>query len=418
MSTGTTARTTTRRTALTGLGALGVMTTAGACSLLPGGDEAPVGETDPAPDDAGSDGGGASSKPAPESGTTCDELAAREDLRTVELDLAAADERTGLEPEPLALDPEAAEALGGDTAARDALRGVLVQAIIEIADSPLLLESDNSRFEEVAPPLMEALGLDAFDPAAFAPMFEEVPLSGTPVPGEGLPEVYDFEPAPYPEGGPRMSVLETSSLLSRMPAGAPFSAAGAAMIASVRGAVPIVREGEEAVLRREVSFLLGIEDGGMNALMSYVISTGPALAIADAEELPLIEPTEVPEDWQELTLGRLVAAVPSGLGQAEEVELSASVRDESGSTVAAITLFRLPVASPYQLGPVQHAARVEVDGADLVTAELTAGGEAGLILTVRVHVGEEEYHVQVNGLSEEEAPVIAHQVLAGLRVQG
>ena len=444
MSTGTTARTTTRRTALTGLGALGVATTAGACSLLPGGqEETPTGGADPSPSEGPSD-DGATTEPAPEPGTTFDEWAAREDLRTVELDLAAADERTGLEPgelerkdrfgawaspgfpedspvlaaEPLALDPEAAEALGGDAVARDALRGVLVQAIIEIADSPLLLESDNSRFEEVAPPLMEALGLDAFDPAAFAPMFEEVPLSGTPVPGEGLPEVYDFEPAPYPEGGPRMSVLETSSLLSRMPAGAPFSAAGAAMIASVRGAVPIVREGEEAVLRREVSFLLGIEDGGMNALMSYVISTGPALAIADAEELPLIEPTEVPEDWQELTLGRLVAAVPSGLGQVEEVELSASVRDESGSTVAAITLYRLPVASPYQLGPAQHAARAEVDGADLVTAELTAGGEAGLILTVRVHVGEEEYHVQLNGLSEEEAPVTAHQVLAGLRVEG
>ena len=76
------------------------------------------------------------------------------------------------------------------------------------------------------------------------------------------------------------------------------------------------------------------------------------------------------------------------------------------------------MASPYQLGPAQHAARAEVDGADLVTAELTAGGEAGLILTVRVHVGEEEYHVQLNGLSEEEAPVIAHQVLAGLRVEG
>ena len=94
------------------------------------------------------------------------------------------------------------------------------------------------------------------------------------------------------------------------------------------------------------------------------------------------------------------------------------MRDESGSTVAAITLYRLPVASPYQLGPAQHAARVEVGGADLVTAELTAGGEAGLILTVRVHVGEEEYHVQLNGLSEEEAPVVAHQVLAGLRVEG
>ena len=31
---------------------------------------------------------------------------------------------------------------------------------------------------------------------------------------------------------------------------------------------------------------------------------------------------------------------------------------------------------------------------------------------------EEEYHVQVNGRSAEEAPVVAHQMLAGLRVEG
>ena len=88
------------------------------------------------------------------------------------------------------------------------------------------------------------------------------------------------------------------------------------------------------------------------------------------------------------------------------------MRDESGSTVAAITLYRLPVASPYQLEPARHAAR-----ADLVTAELTASGEAGLILAVRVHVREAEYHVRSDGLTEEDAPVVAHQALAGLRVR-
>ena len=142
---------------------------------------------------------------------------------------------------------------------------------------------------------MEALGLDTFDPSAFAPMLDEFPLSGTPVPGAGLPKFYDFEPAPYPEDGPRMSVSETSSLPSRMPAGAQF----------------------------EVSFLIGIEDGGVNVLMSYVISTGPVPAIADAEELPLIESTEVPEDGQALAFGRPGATVPSELGQVEEVELRA-----------------------------------------------------------------------------------------------
>ena len=98
MNTMATARTTTRRTALTGLGALGVMTTAGACSLLPGEDETPAGGADPTTSDAVSDGGGATTEPAPEPGTTFGEWAAREDLRTVEIDLATADERTGLEP--------------------------------------------------------------------------------------------------------------------------------------------------------------------------------------------------------------------------------------------------------------------------------------------------------------------------------
>ena len=434
-----------RRTALAGLGMAGVAGTAAACSLLPGGaDEEPSDDTGARDGDGASDGGDGAAEPTPEPGTTFEDWATADDLSPTEIDIAAADERTGLGPgqveredrfgtwfspgfpedspvftaEPLEMDPAAVEALGGKSEAHDALLSVLVATIVDIADTPLLLEADNTRSGEVAPVLLEALGLGGFDPEDFAPMFEEAPLSGSPVPGEGVPEVFDFEPAPYPEDGPRMSVLESSTTLTRMPAGAPFTAEGAALSASVRGVVPIEREGEEGYLRREVSFLVGLEDGGRNALLSYAVSTGPAVAIAEPDELPRIEPTEVPGDWQQISLGRLSAMIPPGLGGVEEVELTTQVRDEDGAPVASITRHRLPVASPYLLGPVRHVARVEVDGADLVTAEVNAGGDAGLLLTMRVHLGEDQYHVQLTGLTEEDAPVIAHQVLAGLRVKG
>lgn len=431
-----------RRTALAGLGMAGIAGTVAACSLLPGEETADDGR--PTGGSGSSDEEETTAEPAPEPGTTFEGWASEEDLKPVEIDVAAVNERTGLGPgqveredrfgtwfspgfpedspvytaEPLELDPAAAEALGGDEVARNALLTVLVTAIIDIADTPLLLEADNSRSGEVAPVVLEALGLTAYNPDDFAPMFEESPLAGSPVTGEGLPEVYGFEPAPYPEDGSRMSVLESSRTLARMPAGAPFAGESSALTASVRGVVPIEREGEEGFLRREISFLLGLEDGGQNALLSYAVSTGPAVPIAEPDELPLAEPTEVPEEWQEISLGRLVAAIPSGLGELREGELSTSLLDEDGRPVAAITLYRLPVPSPYLLGPVRHVARVEVDGADLVTAEVNAGGDAGLLLTVRVHLGEDQYHVQLNGLAEEDAPVIAHQVLAGLRVTG
>src|SRR5699024_10170184 len=243
--------------------------------------------------------------------------------------------------EPLEMDPAAVEALGGKSEAHDALLSVLVATIVDIADTPLLLEADNTRSGEVAPVLLEALGLGGFDPEDFAPMFEEAPLSGSPVPGEGVPEVFDFEPAPYPEDGPRMSVLESSTTLTRMPAGAPSTAEGAALSASVRGVVPIEREGEVGYLRREVSFLDGLEDGRRNALLMYAVSTGRAAALVETDELPRIEPTEVQGAWQQISLGRLSAMMPPGLGGVEEVELTTQVRYVDGAPVASITRHRL-----------------------------------------------------------------------------
>ena len=126
----------------------------------------------------------------------------------------------------------------------------------------------------------------------------------------------------------------------------------------------------------------------------------------------------MPEDWEEISFGHITAMLPPEQGEVVEVELGTSRVGEDGNRTAGITLFRLPIPSPYLLDSVLHAARVEVDGADLVTAEASSGGPEGMILNVRAHVGAEEYHVQLDGLSAEDAPVIAHQVLAGLRVEG
>ena len=56
------------------------------------------------------------------------------------------------------------------------------------------------------------------------------------------------------------------------------------------------------------------------------------------------------------------------------VTIWAAEVDEDGNRTAGITLFRLPIPSPYLLDSVVHAARVEVDGADLVTAAVSSSG--------------------------------------------
>src|SRR5699024_3735684 len=199
-----------RRTALAGLGMAGVAGTAAACSLLPGGaDEEPSDDTGARDGDGASDGGDGAAEPTPEPGTTFEDWATADDLSPTEIDIAAADERTGLGPgqveredrfgtwfspgfpedspvftaEPLEMDPAAVEALGGKSEAHDALLSVLVATIVDIADTPLLLEADNTRSGEVAPVLLEALGLGGFDPG-ISPRCSRRPRSaGRPCPG-------------------------------------------------------------------------------------------------------------------------------------------------------------------------------------------------------------------------------------------
>ena len=439
MSTGTTVRTTTRRTALTGLGALGVMTTAGACSLLPGGDEAPTGGAEPAPSDAASDGGGASSEPAPEPGTTFDDWAVEEDLALVPLDLEAAARELGLQPgqldredrfgtwlspgfaedspvftdEPISVDPTAEELFGGRDATLGAATGVLVQSILEILDTPLLLEADNSRSGEVSAALVEHLGLSEQLLPSFDELFAEVPVSGAFSPGEGLPETYAFEPREYPADGPRMHLLQAATAVEMLDLP---ELTGPLVLASSQGALPIAAEDGREMLVRTATFGLGLDAENGSALMIYVVNAAPAVHLEDPAALPAVEGTEVPGDWQEQTVRDLTVSLPADLGEPAISEVGLTFR--SGERRGSVMRHLLAVPSPYPLSAARHVARAEVPGAELAVAAVGPGMDALLTVSVTLHRGQETFSVQLHDVTEEEAPQLAHQLLAGLRLGG
>lgn len=438
MGTGTTLRGTTRRTALAGIGALGVMTTAGACSFLPGlgEDEDPAGTGAPQDED-GSDEGSeeASQEPTEKPGSTFDAWASEEDLDLVELDLAAADEEFGtakgqkeredrygtwwspgfpeespiFTDEPRNIDPRAADLLGGREDMLASAAGVLVQTIVEILDTPLLLEEDNSRSGEVAPALIEAFGLEGVDVAVFDGLFAEVPVSGSPSPDEGLPERYDFAPAEYPADGPRMSVLEAVTEIEHLELEG-FS--GPLFLASVRGAVPVRQDGEDLPLVRTVTYGLALDEGNGAVLMVYRVNAAPCVHVEDPSALPTVEGTEVPEDWTEHTLRGLTLSLPPATGSPAVTEVGLMFQD--GEQRGSVMRTGLGTPSPYPLPGARHVARVEVPGADLAVATVAMGLEGTYTVGVTLHQEGELYTVQLHDVPQEEAPILAHQLLAGL----
>ena len=439
MNTMATARTTTRRTALTGLGALGVMTTAGACSLLPGEDETPAGGADPTTSDAGSDGGGATTEPAPEPGTTFDEWAAAEDLALVPLDLAAADREVGLVPgqldredrfgtwvspgfaedsplltdEPLSVDPTAEELFGGRDVTVGAATGVLVQTILEILDTPLLLEADNSRSGEVSAALVERLGVSEQLLPAFDELFAEVPVSGMFSGGEGLPERYGFTPREYPSDGPRMHVLQSATAVEMLDLP---EIRGPLVLASAQGALPIETDDGRDLLVRTVSFGLGLDAENGSALMVFSVNAAPTVHLEDPAALPVVEATEVPGDWQEHTLLDFVVSLPADFGEPAISEVGLDFRD--GERRGSVMRCLLAAPSPYPLSGTRHVARAEVSGAELAVAAVGLGIDGTHTVGVMVHRGQETFSVQLHDVTEDEAPLLAHQVLAGLRLEG
>ena len=76
----------------------------------------------------------------------------------------------------------------------------------------------------------------------------------------------------------------------------------------------------------------------------------------------------------------------------------------------------LAVPSPYPLSAARHVARAEVPGAELAVAAVGPGMDALLTVSVTLHRGQETFSVQLHDVTEEEAPQLAHQLLAGLRL--
>src|SRR5690606_5507796 len=133
-------------------------------------------------------------------------------------------------------DPTAEELFGGRDVTVGAATGVLVQTILEILDTPLLLEADNSRSGEVSAALVERLGVSEQLLPSFDELFAEVPVSGMFSGGEGLPERYGFTPREYPSDGPRMHVLQSATAVEMLDLP---EIRGPLVLASAQGALPI-----------------------------------------------------------------------------------------------------------------------------------------------------------------------------------
>lgn len=385
-----------------------------------------------------SDGGGsADGTAAPAPGSDVAGWAAEEDLALVPLDLKAADRGVGLLPgqleredrfgtwlspgfaedspvltdEPVAIDATAEELFGGHEATVGAATGVLVQSILEILDTPLLLEEDNSRSSEVSAALVERLGLsEAFLPT-FDDLFADVPVSGAFSPGEGLPETCGFEPREYPADGPRMHLLQAATAveLLELP-----ELTGPLVLASSQGALPITAEDGRETLVRTAIFGLGLDAETGSALMVYVVSAAPAVHLEDSAALPAVEGAEVTGDWQEHAVRDLTVSLPADLGEPAATEVGLVFRD--GERRGSVMRHLLAVPSPYPLTSARHVARAEVPGAELAVAAVGPGMDGLITVSVTLHRGEETFSVQLHDVTDEEAPRLAHGLLAGLRL--
>lgn len=429
------ARRTTRRAALTGLGALGL--TAASCTLGEGPDEESPETVEETSEAEPSDGG--EGAPVQEPGGDFTGWASEDDLTPVPLDLEAADREIGLQPgqleredrfgtwlspgfaedspvftaEPIDIDPRAEELFGGRDATLGAATGVLVQSILEILDTPLLLEADNSRSGEVSAALVSHLSLPEDYLPTFDALFAEVPVSGAFSEDQGLPESYAFEPREYPADGPRMHVLQAATAVEMLETS---EVTGPLVLASTEGALPIEAHDGRELLVRTATFGLGIDEKGTSALMVYAVNAAPGVHIEDPAALPAVEGTEVPEDWQEHTVGDLAVSLPAELGEPDVTEVGLVFR--SGERRGSVMRHLLTARSPYPLTATEHVARIEVPGAELAVAAVGEGMERTLSVAVTLHRGQETFSVQLHDVAEGEAPQLAHALLAGLRLAG
>jgi hypothetical protein len=189
---------------------------------------------------------------------------------------------------------------------------------------------------------------------------------------------------------------------------------GPLILASVQGALPVTTADGERPIVRSATYGLGLAADGGNVLMVHASGTAPSVHLADPGALPLVEGTEVPGDWQEHALRDLTVSLPPELGdpQVTEVGLMFSDGERRGSLLRHL----LAAPSPYPLSATRHVARAEVPGAELTVLAVGTGLDSTHTVSATIHRGNEHFSVQIHDLTEEESPVVAHQLLAGLRL--
>lgn len=418
-----------RRAALGAAGAALV-----SCSQLPllgGGGGSDGGD---APTTGASDGGAATPEPI-----TTDGWAAREELETVELDVAAADATYEIGPgqfkrtdrygswmspgfpqdgELFGTKPHVADGISmGQEVTQPISVAVAVHAILSVLDSPLAFEKDNSRHTEVSPELVKAFELD-LDPHTFDEVFEVAPLTGAVDPTKGTPEEFGIEPAPYTADRPRVHVLEHAVHVRPLESGME----GDAVIATVRGVIPVTSDAGKQWLQREISFCLGLGVGADDGqvLMSNALNAGAAAYLKDPSVLPQIEiAAQVPEGSVAHRLGELSVQVPKTFGDPRRIETGLIWgeigEDERGFSVLS---YGLPAQSPYGVVGGDLVARFAVDGAEHVTATIAEQSDGGTVVRIRVHTKGATYSVQADGWPADEAPRLVHELVAGMKVSG
>src|SRR5699024_6787848 len=189
---------------------------------------------------------------------------------------------------------------------------------------------------------------------------------------------------------------------------------GPLVLASAQGVLPISADDGRELLVRTVTFGLAIAAEGGSVLMVYTVNSAPALALEDPAALPVVTGTEVPADWQEHTVGGVGVALPPDLGEPAYSEVGLTFRQ--GERRGSINRSLLTAQSPYPVTSARHVARAEVPGTELVVISAGMGMDQLITLAVMVHLGKESVSVQLHDVTEEEAPVLAHQLIAGLRI--
>ena len=409
--------------------------------LLPGSRGGETSTPDPADSDASSGGtsepdeGNTETPTAP--GITAEEWAKPSLLTNSPPDVAAADarfgtaqgqyERTdrygtwyspGFPTSSEILNPDVTVDLDGFDAdrAQKMGAGVLVHAIVTIADSPLAFEADNSRYTEVSPELVESLGFDFLDAHGFDDVFEKSPLSGTGDPSRSATEFYGVEPVPYDPEGPRAHVLDYGVRIRP----AQFEWTGTAIHASTRCVIPVTTDDGEELFVREGSLDVIVGAGANDGQIALAtgISAGRAFWIDDIDELPLIEvAAEVPDTWQEHRIGPFTVSLPPG-GDPIITDLSVTLGGGGESVGRRAVAFQsaLGVPTPYPVFDGEAAARFDVPGADLTVAMIGTQDDGQSVVTIRCHSADLSHHVQLYGWDLQEAPQLVHQVIAGIRL--